>query len=73
MTRQEFKNWNQKAEQGEVNDNMNPAFILGMTMTQMLAKIAQGEINMVELAKRELENRGCDINGQWAGFKHEIK
>jgi hypothetical protein len=53
-------------------DELNPAFILSLTATELLSKIAKGEINLQELAKRELENRGQNIDGVWVGFKHEI-
>lgn len=72
MTRNEIKEWNIKAEHGRVKDELNPAFILNLTATELLSKIAKGEINLQELAKRELENRGQNIDGVWVGFKHEI-
>ena len=72
MTRKELKNWNAKAEAGTVKDDLNPAFILSLTATELLSKIAKGEIDLQELAKRELENRGQNIDGIWVGFNKEI-
>lgn len=72
MTRKEMKDWNAKADAGIVKDELNPAFILRLTATELLYKIAKCEINLQELAKRELENRGQNIDGVWVGFKHEI-
>ena len=72
MTRKEIKKWNTEAQLGTVKDELNPAFILSFTSTELLSKIAKGKINLQELAKRELENRGQNIEGVWAGFKHEI-
>ena len=72
MTRKEMKDWNTKAQLGTVKDELDPAFILSLTATELLSKIAKGEINLQELAKRELENRGQNIEGVWVGFKHEI-
>lgn len=72
MARKEMNDWNQRAEIGTVSDELNPAFILSLTATELLSKIAKGEINLQELAKRELENRGQNINGAWVGFKSEI-
>ena len=69
MTRQEMKEWNTKATLGTVKDDLNPAFILTMTATELLSKIAKGDINVQELAKRELENRGQNIDGDWVGFQ----
>jgi hypothetical protein len=73
MTRKEIKEWNEKAQAGSVKDDLNPAFILSLTATELLSKIAKGEINAMELAKRELENRGLNIDGSWVGFNIEIK
>ena len=61
MTRKEMKDWNAKADAGAVKDELNHAFILILTATELLSKIAKGEINLQELAKRELENRGQNI------------
>ena len=72
MTREEIKDWNKKAQYGIVIDELNPAFILSLTATELLSKIAKGEINLQELAKRELENRGRNIDGAFAGFGKEI-
>lgn len=72
MTRKEMKDWNAKAQAGTIKDELNPAFILSLTATELLSKIAKGEINLQELAKRELESRGQNIEGIWVGFKHEI-
>lgn len=36
----------------------------------MLIAIIKGEVDMKELAKRELENyRGYNLDGKWVGFK----
>lgn len=68
MTRNEYKDWTNKADTGEIADNLNPIFILSLTASELLSKIAKGEINAQELAKLELENRGLDIDGKWVGF-----
>lgn len=73
MSRGDIDEWNKKAKEGDVEDEQNPAFILSMTATELVSKIAKGEINVQELAKRELENRGLDIDGVWVGFDDEIK
>jgi hypothetical protein len=72
MKRDEVKLWNTKAVFGLIPDDLNPIFIFSLTANELLSKIAKGEINSQELAKRELENRGMNIDGQWVGFKHEI-
>lgn len=73
MTRNEMTEWNRKAESGEIQDHLNPAFIFSGIEVELLSKIAKGEINALEHAKRELENRGRDINGKWVGFDQTIK
>ena len=54
----------------EFADELNPQFIFTLTHTELLIKILKGEINMYELAKKEMENRGLDINGNWVGFQN---
>ena len=36
--------------------------------TSILVMAVNGEIDLNELAKEELVNRGLDKNGQWVGF-----
>jgi len=54
-------------------DDLNPDFIFSLTFTELVVKIAKGEINAQDIAKRELENRGLDIEGKWVGFNHKIE
>lgn len=54
-------------------DELNENYMFSTTWTDLLCRIAKGEVNAQEMAKRELENRGLDINGQWVGFNHKIK
>ena len=72
MTRTEFKQYSTKADSGEISDEMNPIFILRGTSTALLTRILTGEIDLKELAKRELENRGLNAAGKWVGFNKEI-
>ena len=72
MTREEFKKFNQAAEKGMIADDFNPAFIFSYTSTDLLRAIILGEINPVEIAKREMESRGRDVDGHWVGFDHKI-
>ncbi|MBX2976427.1 MAG: hypothetical protein KF721_09850 [Ignavibacteriaceae bacterium] len=68
MNRTEYKSYLEKANTNELPDEFNPIFILSGIDTKLLTKIASAEINLNELAKRELENRGLDIEGKWIGF-----
>lgn len=39
-----------------------------MTDTELLLKIINKEIDCVELAKKELKNRGLNENGKWVAY-----
>ncbi|MBS33960.1 MAG: hypothetical protein CMO68_06085 [Verrucomicrobiales bacterium] len=49
-------------------DELNPAFLFSITATELLIKIAKGEIDANQLARKELENRGLSHDGVWVGF-----
>lgn len=68
MTPQEYKDWNQKSS----DEELNPAFILRLTNSNLLSQIIKGEIDLKELAKREMESRGLNVDGQWVGFNQTI-
>lgn len=53
-------------------DELNQDLIFRLTFTELLVRVANGELKAQDLAKRELENRGLDIEGKWVGFKHKI-
>ncbi|MGM0582777.1 MAG: hypothetical protein ACQETL_19030 [Bacteroidota bacterium] len=73
MTREEYNSNIYKAEFGVSPDNLNPALILSGVSTELLTQVIKGEIDLNEIAKREMENRGFDENGKWVGFGIEIK
>lgn len=68
MTQREYNIYSNKAELGLIPDAENPIFILSMTNTSLLAKVLSGEINLVDLARIELQNRGLNEKGEWVGF-----
>lgn len=49
-------------------DDLNPAYIFQTLPASLLASIVRGEIDTVDLAKRELAGRGLDQDGKWVGF-----
>ena len=53
----------------ELPDELTPKYLFQTTSNEILSQIAIGKVNPVELAKRELANRGFDANGEWVGFK----
>ncbi len=73
MDRKEFAELNDAAVKGTISDEMNPIFIFESSLpTELLSMIAKGQIDVVELAKRQLENRGLNLNGKFVGFYETI-
>ena len=52
----------------EMTDETNPAYLFNGTHSELLCKIAKGEINAKHLAHRQLANRGMNSNGKWVTF-----
>jgi hypothetical protein len=52
-----------------MDDFKNPKFMFQCMDTELLTKAVNGEINVLQLIKTELANRGLDSNGKWVGFK----
>lgn len=44
------------------------ALVLQTAATALLAAAARGEIDLNEMARREMASRGLDKNGKWVGF-----
>lgn len=51
------------------SDSLNQDYMFQTTETDLLVAIANGLIDPIELVKKELANRGLDLNGKWIGFK----
>ena len=51
------------------SDDLNPIYLFHLTATDLLVAIIKKQIDPVELARKELKNRGLDENGKWVGFK----
>lgn len=49
-------------------DDLNPKYLFQGITTDLLVAIVKQQINPVELAYKELQNRGLDENGKWVGF-----
>jgi hypothetical protein len=73
MTREEYNSNIYKAKSGVFPDNLDPTLILQGASSELLTKVIKGEIDLNEVAKREMENRGFNENGKWVGFGIEIK
>jgi len=50
------------------SDDLNPIYLFRLTATDLLVAIIKKQIDPVELARKELQNRGLDENGKWVGF-----
>ena len=50
-------------------DDYDPRFMFSMTKTGMLVAAVRGEINIAQLVKDELANRGLNWKGEWIGFE----
>ena len=55
----------------EIADDLNPDYLFSGVYTDLLVKVAKELCNPVQLARKELANRGLDIDGKWVGFKKE--
>jgi len=67
VTRKDGKKVNVYIPKNE-SDAEQPKFMFCCTSTSLLAAIVNGEIDAVELAKKELSNRGLNNDGLWVGF-----
>lgn len=70
MTKADYKRYNKLAEQGKIKDELNPAFLFAGIKTDLLVQIANKKYDAVEIAKRELECRGLNYNGEFVGFSN---
>jgi len=67
-----MQNKEEKENQNLPND-LNPKFIFSGTKSELLSDILNEKIDILELAKKELQSRGLDKIGEWCKFGHEIK
>ncbi len=54
-------------------DETNPEFLFQCTRVELVLAIADGLIDPVALARRELASRGLDQNGVWVGFEEAAR
>lgn len=72
MDRKTFDSYILKSLDGLMPDCVNPAFTLNRLPADFLVAVVAGELDLNELAKRELESRGLDAKGAWVGFEKTI-
>ncbi|RYG01557.1 MAG: hypothetical protein EOO02_12515 [Chitinophagaceae bacterium] len=69
MTQDQFKDFQQAAQKGEVPDAQNPIFLFSSTNSALLLQLAKGELDARALACIEMMNRGLSvIDGSYVGF-----
>lgn len=73
MDKAQLEKYRNAAEEGSIPDEENPIFLLSVTPVALLLQIVRREINVVELAKMQLENRGLDLNGNWVGSREKTR
>lgn len=50
-------------------DDNDPRFMFSTTHTALLSAILNGQVDPMELVRREMANRGLNKDGLWVGFK----
>lgn len=51
----------------EIPDELNPELMLNMTASELLIKVAKGDIDIHKLVRKELADRGIDDQLGWIG------
>jgi len=67
-TAQKIKAFNAAADTGEIQDNVNPAFLFSCIDAGMLVRVLAEGLDLQEMIKMELANRGLNTDGKWVGF-----
>jgi hypothetical protein len=69
MTQEQINYFRAAASLGLIPDEENPLFIFSLTNAGLLLDIANGKMDMVQLARMEMRNRGLDVKtGKWVGW-----
>lgn len=65
---EKYDNLKDASHSGALSDETNPIFMFSTCESDILVLIAQGKIDPVWFAKKELANRGQNTKGQWVWF-----
>lgn len=68
MTEDQIRKYNRAAEEGTIPDAENPLFLFSITHTKLLVKLLSGKLDVEQLVRMELRNRGLNDKGKWIGF-----
>ena len=60
---------NDEIKDTELSDDDNPEYLFTGINNSILIAAIKGEVDLTKLAKKEMANRGLDLNGEWIGFK----
>ncbi len=52
----------------DLPDDLNPKYLFQSIHTDLIVQAVNNQIDLLQLAKKELANRGLDNNGLWIGF-----
>ena len=61
------------SEDTRLSDDNNPEYLFNGINNSILIAAIKGEVDLMKLAKKEMANRGLDLNGEWIGFKEAGK
>ena len=56
-----------KREIEEIPDELNPDLMLNITASELLIKVAKGEIGIQKMVRKQLSDRGIDDQRNWIG------
>lgn len=56
-----------KKETEGIPDELNPEFMLDLIASELLIKVAKGEIDIQKLVREQLSSRGIDDQRNWIG------
>jgi len=69
MNQQELNYYKAAASLGLIEDDSNPIFLFSQVRKEILMDIVNGKIDVIEMARFEMEARGLDVNtGKWIGW-----
>jgi hypothetical protein len=69
MKKTTFDKMYEQSMNGSLSDDLNPLFLFSTVNNELLCDIVNGKIDVVSLAKHELEKRGYNEKNEWVGFK----
>ena len=73
MSTKDYNDYQAVAALGLIPDEENPVFLFSQTHKDILLDLISGKIDPIQMAKKEMENRGLDIKtGNWIGWNKKV-